>query len=127
MGVRASCLDQSSLFRFADEYALQKGQLRRTEMSLFTEKAFTRVARFFLSMLGVALILGAIMADTALKMPNYIYYISRTQIFVASIIIFLAAAISRQRFQRFGAYRVTRAIFAFLAVTGSESSAQNGA
>jgi hypothetical protein len=126
MGVRADCIDPSSLFRFADEYALQKGQLGDRDVFVYRE-GFYKGCTISLSMLGIALILRAIAADTAIKMPDYIYYISRTQIFTASIVIFFAAAISRQRFQRFGAYRVTRAIFAFLAVTGPDSSAQNGA
>jgi hypothetical protein len=126
MGVRAECIDPGSLFRFADEYAVQKGQLGDRDVFVYRE-GFYKGCTISLSMLGIALVVRAIVAAPALRLPDYIYYISRIQIFTAAIIIFFAAAISRQRFQRFGSYRVTRAIFAFLAVTGSQSSTQNGA
>jgi len=119
MGVDRSGIDPVCLFRFADEYSLQKGAIGYRDIFVYRE-GFYRGCTVAFVMLGLALIVRTIYKGTAVAMPSYIYFIPRTQIFAGALLAGLAAMICRQRFYRFGAYRVTRAIFAFLALQESK-------
>lgn len=115
IGVAPTSVDPGSLFRFTDEYSLQKGLVGDRDIFVYRE-GFYKGCTISLAMLSIALFFRGIFAGTAIKMPTYIYSISRMQVFTTSILVAIATGVCKQRFHRFGAYRVSRALFAFLAL-----------
>jgi hypothetical protein len=120
MGVPSARVDAVSLFRFADEYAIQHGQMGDREIFVYRE-GFYKGATVALLALSLAAVLRATFAGTAVRMPSYVYYVSHAQLLTAAVAVALSARICKERFYRFGSYRVTRAFFAFMALTGAET------
>jgi len=123
MGIKTDSLDPISLFRFADEFSVQKGLLGDRDIFVYRE-GFYKGCTISLAMVCIALLLRAIFEGTAIRMPAYVYFISRAQIFTTAILVAIAARICKARFHRFGAYRVTRAFFAFLVLSKSQDEQQ---
>jgi hypothetical protein len=123
MGVNPETLDPESLFRFADEFSVQKGLSGDRDIFVYRE-GFYKGCTISMAMLCVALLLRAIFDGTTIRMPEYVYVISREQIFTAAVLVAIAARICKARSHRFGAYRVTRAFFAFLVLSQPRNEQQ---
>lgn len=120
MGVSPASVDAISLFRFADEYVVQKGNLGDRDVFVYREGFYKGCTVGFL-LLSLALFIRAIFSDTRLGFPSYIYIVSRMELFTSAVLCAFAAGVCRQRFYRFGTYRVVRALFAFLAIQNQSS------
>jgi hypothetical protein len=105
--------DEMTLFRFTDEYSLQKGLIGDRDIFVYRE-GFYKGSTVAFCMLTVGLIVRAVVPGSAVRMPGYVFFISSYQLFAGAALAAFAARLSKQRFFRFGNYRVTRAVFAFL-------------
>ena|ERR1700704_1195200 len=115
-GVRSEDIDSVSLFRLADEYALQKGALGDREVFVYRE-GFYKGCTVALALLSIALLVRSFLETTAVGFPTYTYYVSPIQLLTAALVAAVASRLCRQRFKRFGIYRVSRAVFAFLVLS----------
>lgn len=121
VGVQPADIDSVSLFRLADEYTLQKGVSGDREVFIYRE-GFYKGSTIALALLCIALLIRSFGGTTAVGFPSYTYYVSRIQVLTTALIAAAASRLCRQRFRRFGIYRVSRAIFAFLALSQESPS-----
>jgi hypothetical protein len=113
VGTEPDDIDSSSLFRIADEASVQVGADADRDIFIYREGFYKGSAVAF-SFLTIALIVRGLDGYAAIRLPDYSFYFSAWQIFAAAVVSAAAANICRQRFYRFGAYRVSRAIYAFV-------------
>jgi len=116
VGVHPADIDSVSLFRLADEYTLQKGVMGDREIFIYRE-GFYKGCTVALALLCIALLVRSFGGTTAVGFQSYIYYVSQVQILTTALVVAVASRLCRQRFRRFGVYRVSRAIFAFLTLS----------
>jgi hypothetical protein len=114
VGVKADELDPVALFRLADEISVQNGAMTDREIFVAREGFYKGCAIAF-AFLCVGLLARALFGAAGIKLTDYVYYISRTQLLLAAAGTAVAAGFFKRRARRFGAYRVSRAIYAFLA------------
>lgn len=116
VGVEPEDMDAVSLFRLADEYTLQKGVVGDREIFVYRE-GFYKGCTVALALLCIALLIRRFGGSTAIGFPSYVYYMSGIQVLAIALVVAVASQLCRQRFRRFGIYRVSRAIFAFLTLS----------
>lgn len=121
-GVQPEDIDAVSLFRLADEYTLQKGAGGDREIFVYRE-GFYKGCTVALALLCTALLMRSFGGATAIGFPSYVYYMSGIQILTIALVVAVGSRLCRQRFRRFGIYRVSRAIFAFLVLSEERQSA----
>jgi hypothetical protein len=119
-GVKSEDLDSKSLFRIADQYSLN-GPVGDRDVYIYRE-GFYRGCTVALALLSIALIARALSGWTQLRFPAYVFFVSSMQLLVSALIAISAARICKKRFERFGEYRVARAVFAFLVFSKQESA-----
>lgn len=124
LGVQPEGLDAISLFRAADEYTLKNGPLGDRDVYIYRE-GFYRGCTVAMAAFSIALVIRAFRDWTKLQFPAYVFYISPIQLLIAALVAMVAARICKRRFERFGAYRVTRAIFAFLILGDAKKGADS--
>jgi len=115
-GVKPCEMGPNTLFRIADEYSLRKGPAGDRDVYIYRE-GFYRGCTTALVLLSFALIVRALRGWTQLKFPEYVFFVSSMQLLVAALVAMGAARICKKRFERFGSYRVSRAVFAFLVMS----------
>ncbi|HZU31197.1 MAG TPA: hypothetical protein VFB79_08790 [Candidatus Angelobacter sp.] len=116
-------IDPVSLFRLADEYTIQNGILGDRDIFVYRE-GFYKGCAVALALLSISLVIRSFLGTITLGFPSYTYDVSRHQIFVSALIIFLAAILCKLRFHRFGVYRVSRALFAFITLATKDLASQ---
>jgi hypothetical protein len=120
-GVKGDELDPSTLFRLADEISVQSGAVADRDIFVARE-GFYKGGTIALGLLSLALIVRALKGITGVRFPGYVYYVSEMQLLFISAVTASAASFFRRRARRFGAYRVSRAIFAVVVNNASGRS-----
>ena len=132
IGADMASMGAAELFRFCDEYSLQKGELGDRDIFVYREGFYKGCTIAFL-MLSIALALRGAIGHSVLalcadpKLAACLHVIPRKELFTAAVVVALFSGICRKRFHRFGNYRVTRAVFAFLALTGLDNKGEKNA
>ena len=114
------------LYRVLDETVVQFGVGSEREIYQYRE-GFYRGCTVAFAVLAGGLLVRCIVPSTAVELRNVVHYLSRWVLVFPLLISISATWLSYRRFRRFGEYRVTRALLAFLLLSKNKTLQRMGA
>jgi len=123
-GVPAQAINDEWLFRICDEALVQRGSLGDREIFVYRE-GFYRGLCFALVAFAVAIAVRMAHGETAISLASGARKVGWDFLafFLATCLVFIY--LSYQRFRRFGRYRVSQAILAFLVMPEEKKKAED--
>lgn len=115
LGIPAEKIEAKWLYRTLDEYAVQNGKPGDRDMFIYRE-GFYRGTCIALFLLSVALLIRLAFPGASIQFTKWLFAVSSWQLLLTATIAAALGWLFLQRYKRFAAYRVTRAVLAALVI-----------
>lgn len=115
VGISADKIEPGWVFRVLDEYAVQAGQPGDRDMFIYREGFYraTSIALFFLSL---TLLIRTAVPGASIQFTRWLFAVNWSQLLTTALVTGLVGWFFLERYKRFVAYRVTRAVLSALVI-----------